>query len=186
MAQAIKHVGNVKDKKVVIAYRTIPNDPYSALVIPVEKLNPSWHDELFKVVESNNGQDANEVATVLAVRKFADGTNILSTLSRAGFLVKVDTKDITITPTPQRETWISLDKLNEEIAKQRGVEISELAIKPDSEQDEEGDKKTIAKNYRARADQLYKEVVSLRRRADEMDPPADSKKATSTRKKVDA
>lgn len=186
MAQAIKHVGNVNGKKVVVAYRTLPGDPYSALVIPVEKLNPSWHDELFKVVESNNGQDAQEVATVLAVRKFADGSNILSALSRSNYLVKVETKEITITPTPQRESWINLDKLNEEIASQRGVDVSELAIKPESEPDEESNKMTIAKNYRQRADALYKEVVSLRRRADEMDPPAEPKKASSTRKKVDA
>jgi len=184
MATAIKHVGNYNGKKVVIAYKTLPGDPYSALVIPVERLNPSYHDDVFKVVESNNGQEAFEIATVLAVRQFSDGSNILATLSRSGNLVKVPTADITMTPTPQKETWITLDKLNEEIANQKGVAVSELAIKPEETDTSETSKKTIAKNYRARADALYKEVVDLRRRADEIDPA--EKKTTSTRKKVDA
>ena len=101
-------------------------------------------------------------------------------------LVKVETKDVTVTPTPQKETWITLDKLNEQIAEQRGVSISELAVKEESNEDTALTKKDTARNYRNRADTLYKEVIELRRRADEIDPPATTKKATSKKDTVDA
>jgi len=186
MAQQVKHVGNMGDKKVVIAYRTIPNDPFSALVIPAERLPAFYHDELFKVVESQVGQEAYELATVLAPKKFTDGNNMLYTLSQQGFLKKVKTEDVTVTPTPVKDTWLTLDKLNEEIAKQRGVDISELAVSDETQPtDTIANKKDMARNYRNRADQLYKEVLELRRRADDIDPPAETKK-TSKAKAVDA
>ncbi len=187
MATHVKHVGNYDGKKVVIAYKTIPSDPHSALVIPAERLNAYYHDELFKVVESPIGQESYELATVLAPKKFSDGNNMLFTLSKAGFLVKVPTEKVTVTPTPVKETWLSLSKLNEEIAKQRGVTVAELAIEDDTAyKGEEGaGDKEIAKNYRKRADAMYKEVVNLRRRADDMDPPVTAKKA-STKAKTDA
>jgi len=186
MATQVKHVGNIGDKKVVIAYRTIPGDPFSALVIPAEKLPAMYHDELFKVVESNAGQTADELANVLAPKKFGDGNNMLYTLSQQGFLQKVDTKTVTVTPTPVKDNWIQLDQLNEEIAKQRGVDISELAVQDETQPTDTAEfKAQMAGNYRKRADQLYKEVLDLRRRADEIDPPAEPKKSSKA-KAVDA
>ena len=186
MATQVKHVGNFAGKKVVLAYRTLPNEPLNALVIPTERLTASYHDELFKVVESQNGQDAFELATVLAPKKFADGNNMLVTLAQQNLLVKVETKDVTVTPSPQKETWLPLDKLNEQIAEQRGVSISDLAVKEESNEDTALTKKDTARNYRNRADTLYKEVIELRRRADEIDPPATTKKSTSKKDTVDA
>jgi len=179
MATQVKHVGNFAGKKVVLAYRTLPNEPLNALVIPTERLTASYHDELFKVVESQNGQDAFELATVLAPKKFADGNNMLVTLAQQNLLVKVETKDVTVTPSPQKETWLPLDKLNEQIAEQRGVSISDLAVKEESNEDTALTKKDTARNYRNRADTLYKEVIELRRRADDIDPPVTSSKKTS-------
>ena len=176
MAQPVKHVGEYKGKKVVIAYRTVPNEETNALVIPTERLNPSYHDELFSVVDSQQAQDAYEIATVLAVRKFSDGNNMLSTMHTGGNLVKVPTAEVTVTPTPNKSTWLSLSDLNQQIADQRGVTISELSIKAENNTDPALTDKDIARNYRAQADRLYKEVLDLRRRADEIDSP---KKSTS-------
>ena len=179
---AIKHVGNHNGSKVVIAYRTLPGDPYSALVIHTARLTGSYHDELFSVVDSPAGQDAFELATVLSVRKFSDGTAMLATLHRTGNLQKVPTAEITMTPTPSRDSYIKLDDLNLQIAQQKGVALEDLAIKekgPSDDEKEAGSKKTIASNYRKRADALYQEMVDLRRRADELDPPATAKKTAS-------
>ena len=48
-----KHVGRIKSngRKVVVAYRTLPGDPYSALVIQTESLSADQHDSLIRLVE---------------------------------------------------------------------------------------------------------------------------------------
>ena len=189
---AIKHVGAIDDKKVVVAYRTLPGDPYSALVVPTASLSQTYHDELFTVVDSKNAQDAYELATVLAVRKFSDGYSMLGALHNTGKLKKVPTSSVTMQPGPQRESWIKLDELNKIIAEQRGVSIDELAV---TETGEPGKTDTVttaststdgilsdddlAKQYRAQADSLYKEVQELRKKADDLSPKKATAKKTA-------
>ena len=54
----LKHVGRVvaTGKKCLIAYRTLPGDAYSCLIVPTENLPDSYHDALINLVESNAGQ----------------------------------------------------------------------------------------------------------------------------------
>jgi len=189
---AIKHVGTSTDnKKVVIAYRTLPGDPHHALVIPTASLSQSYHDELFTVVDSSAGQDAYELATVLAVRKFSDGSSMLGSLHNAGKLKRVPTSSITMQPGPQRESWVQLDELNKIIAEQKGVGIDELAV---TETGQPGKTSTVentasnegvlsdedlATQYRNQADVLYKEVQELRKKADELTPKKSTVKKTA-------
>ena len=57
----IKHVGKLKNgAKVVVAFRTIPNEPESALVVPTSPLSQSYHDELFQIIDDPSGQQAFE------------------------------------------------------------------------------------------------------------------------------
>ena len=191
---AIKHVGAIDDKKVVVAYRTLPGDPYSALVIPTASLSQTYHDELFTVVDSKNAQDAYELATVLSVRKFSDGYSMLGALHRTGKLKKVPTSSVTMQPGPQRESWVQLDELNKIIAEQKGVGIDELALTSNGEPgktDATASTSTdgvlsdddLAQQYRAQADSLYKEVQELRKKADELSPKKSTAKKTA---KIDA
>lgn len=191
---AIKHVGAINDKKVVVAYRTLPGDPYSALVIPTASLSQTYHDELFTVVDSKNAQDAYELATVLSVRKFSDGYSMLGALHRTGKLKKVPTSSVTMQPGPQRESWVKLDELNKIIAEQKGVGIDELALTSNGEPgktDATASTSTdgvlsdddLAQQYRAQADSLYKEVQELRKKADELSPKKTTAKKTA---KIDA
>lgn len=187
---AIKHVGAIGDKKVVIAYRTLPGDANSALVIPTASLSQTYHDELFTVVDSSQGQDAYELATILAIRKFSDGTSMLGALHQTGKLKKVETNTVTMQPGPQRESWVQLDELNKIIAEQKGVSIDELAITENGEPgktevqnvaevQEAGDvlsDEDLAKQYRSQADILYKEVQELRKKADELSPKKSTAK----------
>ena len=184
---AIKHVGVIGDKKVVIAYRTLPGDSAHALVIPTASLSQTYHDELFTVVESNAGQSAYELATVLAVRKFSDGTSMLGSLHNSGKLKRVGTDTVTMQPGPQRESWVQLDELNKIIAEQKGVSIDELAV---TETGEPGATKAqtnesvltdedLATQYRTQADQLYKEVQELRKKADDLSPKKTTAKKTA-------
>jgi len=188
---AIKHVGAIDDKKVVVAYRTLPGDPHSALVIPTASLSQTYHDELFTVVDSKNAQDAYELATVLSVRKFSDGYSMLGALHQTGKLKKVPTSSVTMQPGPQKESWVKLDELNKIIAEQKGISIDELAITASGEPGKTDTVATdgvlsdddLAQQYRAQADSLYKEVQELRKKADELSPKKTTAKKTA---KIDA
>lgn len=186
---AIKHVGFVGDqKKVVVVYRTLPGDSSSALITYTGSLNQSYHDDLFSIVDSTSGQQANELAEVLSTRKFSDGNTMLSTLHTTGKLTKVKTSDVTMTPGPQKEGWIKLDELNKIIAEQKGVSVDDLAVQPSSGEVVNEVKEPIlsdedlAAQYRSQADALYKEVQQLRKQADELSP----KKSTAKSAKTDA
>lgn len=125
----IKHVGRIRTNKrrAIVAYRTIPGDPYSALVVLTEALPADEHDSLMKLVESATGQQANELADAMSRAWLPDGRNMLAGFHRTGQLKKVATKDIEMTPNSQ--TTIVLSELNELIAQQKGVSIEDLAVK---------------------------------------------------------
>jgi ABC-type sulfate/molybdate transport systems ATPase subunit len=194
----MKHVGKMKNNgaRIVIAYRTIPGDPLSALVVGTNQLQDSYHDSLMSLVESDTGQQADELADVMAVRRFPDGSNMLQFVHANGMLQKVPTAGVII--TPDNKTSIPLDELNNVIAEQKGVTLEQLAIKDGSNSTVPTiSEKVSAKSstdevvietsksevdlspteMRSRADALYKEAAKLRKTADEIDPPK-SKKAT--------
>lgn len=185
----MKHVGKMKNNsaRVVVVYRTLPGDHLSALVVGTQGLIDSHHDALMSLIESDSGQQANELADLLSVRKFPDGSNMLGFLHSNGHLKKVPTNMVIMTPNTQ--TNIPLPELNELIAKQRGVSVEELAVSDGSAKDEqrkEEVKKPVVveetQNFnlspaemRSRADALYKEAARLRKEADLLDPPKKKK-----------
>ena len=194
----MKHVGKMKNNgaRIVIAYRTIPGDPLSALVVGTNQLQGSYHDSLMSLLESDTGQQADELADVMAVRRFPDGSNMLQFVHANGMLQKVPTAGVII--TPDNKTSIPLDELNNVIAEQKGVTLEQLAIKDGSNSTvptigEKASAKSATEEVvietskaevdlsptemRSRADALYKEAAKLRKTADELDPPK-SKKAT--------
>lgn len=198
----MKHVGKMKNNsaRVVIVYRTLPGDPHSALVVGTQGLGDSYHDTLMTIVESESGQQANELADVLAVRRFPDGSNMLGYLHANGHLIKVKTTQVNVTPDSQ--TTIPLNELNELVAKQKGVSIEDLAVNDGSQQTKDKKKREAKKivtedetpkvtetfemspsELRSRADALFKQAQVLRKQADELDPP--KKKATTARAKVE-
>jgi hypothetical protein len=180
--------------RVAVVYRTLPGDPYSALVVGTNALDESYHNALISVIEDPSGQQANELADILAVRNFPDGSNMLVYLHTGGHLKKVPTNNVLITPSPNQS--IQLDELNVLIAEQKGVSIDELAVNdgtPKKVDDvtkttsvsvnagEEVVEQTLEKSkapetltpaqLRSKADKLFKEAQLLRKQADEIDPP---------------
>jgi len=196
----MKHVGKMKNNgaKVVVAYRTIPGDATSALVIGTQQLQDSYHDSLMSLVESDSGQQADELADVMAVRRFPDGSNMLQYVHTNGMMKKVPTAGVLI--TPDNKTTIPLDELNNIIATQKGVPLEQLAIKDGSnstiptisetakkdatevvaESTDTGAFNLSPAEMRSRADALYKEAAKLRKSADELDPPKSKKTTTET------
>lgn len=199
----MKHVGKMKNNgaKVVIAYRTIPGDPYSALVVGTGNLGDSYHDALMSMVESDAGQQADEVADVMAVRRFPDGSNMLQYVHANGLLKKVPTDGVLV--TPDAKTSVPLNELNQLIAQQKGIKLEELSIKEGSNatvptiadnkaetpkvettevvgEGEKGNFELSPTEMRSRADALYKEAAKLRKQADELDPPKSKKAVKET------
>lgn len=176
--------------KVAVVYRTLPGEAFHALVVGTSSLQASYHDALMSLIQSENGQGANELADILAVRKFPDGSNMLEYLHVKGFLKKVPTDGVLMTPTNNDN--ISLDQLNQMMAEQKGVSVDALAITdgintnpktkkefdPTAEVTEESTEDLTPAQLRSKADALFKQAQSLRKQADTIDPPKSKKKAT--------
>lgn len=126
----LKHVGRIiaTGRKCLIAYRTLPGDAYSCLIVPTENLPDSYHDALINLVESNAGQTSHEFAEALDRTQFPDGSRMLPALHTQGRLVKVSTSQVEVTPT--NSTSIILSELNQIIADNMGIAVDELCIKP--------------------------------------------------------
>jgi hypothetical protein len=207
----MKHTGKMKNNgaKVVIAYRTLPGDPLSALVVGTNVLGDTYHDSLMTLLQTNEAQSANELADILSVRRFPDGSNMLEWFHVNGHLKKVPTNGVLVTPTPQSS--VPLDELNVIIAEQKGVKLEDLAVTDGTVKDESkplikeeivvsdivvpetkkavvvettdeiSDPVLVAKSYRSKADKLAKDAANFRRMADAIDPPkAKESKAKKT------
>jgi hypothetical protein len=106
----IKHVGKHNQKRVGIVYRTVPDEEHMALVVYADSMPSMVHDEVMKVIESEVGQNAKELADALFRTTMADGTNCLTTLHKGGWLKKVPCNQVIVTPTAK--STCRLDELN--------------------------------------------------------------------------
>jgi hypothetical protein len=152
--QQLKHVGRIKasGKKVLVAYRTLPGDAYSALVVPTENLPDEMHNAIINLVESATAQEAYEFAEALDRTQFPDGSRMLPHLHSTGRLVKVGTDQVEMMPT--LSTSILLSELNQIIAEQRGIAVDGLCISPSSND------KTEIKEV-AQVNEMPKETASI-------------------------
>jgi hypothetical protein len=106
----IKHVGKHNQRRVAIVYRTVPDEDHMALVVYADAMPMMVHDEVMKVIESDVGQNAKELADALFRTTMADGTNCLTTLHKGGWLKKVPCNQVIVTPTSK--STCRLDELN--------------------------------------------------------------------------
>ena len=205
----LKHVGRVRatGKKCVVAYRTLPGESNSCLIVPTESLPDAYHDAVINLVESAAGQSAYEFAEAMARTTFPDGSTMLAALHTQRRLVKVLTSEIEMTPVPA--VAILLSELNQIIAEQRGVVVDELSIAPGpdrankpvpqsdpvktssasvnepevtepvAEPASDADPDSAAKFYRSQADKLAKQAAEFRRKAEELAPTKKKVKETT-------
>lgn len=106
----IKHVGKHNNKKIVLLWRKVPNEAHMALLCYSDTLPRLIHDELMRALESPIGQNAKDFSDVLFRTTMADGRNALEVLHREGFIKKVPTSQVLITPTAKSS--VRLDELN--------------------------------------------------------------------------
>lgn len=191
----LKHVGRMvkTQRRVVVAYKVVPGEPENCIVIPTESLTADEHDSLMKVVESPSGQDANELATVLARSVLPDGRPMLAAFYSTGKMIKESS--VSVEMLPNRSTSILLSELNELIAQQMGVSVEDLAIRSETATSTAKKNKVeettsvlptdivedtvvqipltsedLAKQMRSHADAMFKEAKRLREEAESLSP----------------
>lgn len=120
----IKHVGKHGDRKVAIIFREIPGEEHMCLVVYPDTLPVAMHDSLMKVIESDVGQSAENLGDALFRSMFPDGRPMLQTLHEERIMKKVQTKQITVTPTAT--SHVNLEEMNRII---REMKMGEEAVK---------------------------------------------------------
>lgn len=110
MAQFLRHIGKVGDRKVAVIFRQIPGEEHMALVVYPQVLNRNIHDPLMSAIESPSGQSAKDLGDQLNRSYTMDGKIILQVLHVEGMMKKIQTDQVVM--TPQSNTTIRLSELN--------------------------------------------------------------------------
>jgi len=106
----LRHVGKHGDRKVAIIFREVPGEPHMCLVTYPEVLNQNIHDPLMQCIESDIGQNSEDLALALNRSYTKDGQIILQKLHAEGMLKKIRTELVVMTPQPGVQ--IKLHELN--------------------------------------------------------------------------
>ena len=125
-----RHVGKHGDRKVAVIFREVPGEPHMCLVTYTETINKNIHDSLIRCIESDIGQNSENLADALNRSYTQDGRPILQVLHIEGQLKKVNTEQIVMTPAPN--TRIKLNDLNKILDE---MKLGEDAVKRMAELD---------------------------------------------------
>jgi hypothetical protein len=106
----LRHVGKHGDRKVAVVFREVPGEPHMALVVYTELLNQNIHDPMMACIESDAGQNSENLADALNRSYTKDGQVILQKLHAEGMLKKIQTEYVVMTPQPSVQ--IKLNELN--------------------------------------------------------------------------
>jgi hypothetical protein len=126
----IKHVGKHGDRKVLVLYRQVPGEDHMCLVIYPDTLLAHWQDAIQKVVESDPGQQAEELADALHRSFLPDGRAILQTLHNERMIKKIRCSEVIM--TPRGDSKIRLDELNKMLNE---MKLGEAAVRKMAEND---------------------------------------------------
>ncbi len=205
MAKFLKHVGRIAntDRRCVVAFRELPDDPDNCLIIDTDALPDRFHDGVMTAVENTTAQETVEFYKYLERNSFIDGSNMLTALHNKGWLVKQPTDNVIMLPAP--EQTIKLKELNEQLRglgfsvytsedkapkKEPAQEVVENItpnVPPVTGQPEQVGQvlqnEDLAKNFLRQAETMMKEVENLKKQAYEMDPSLKPKRG---RKKANA
>ena len=182
----MKHVGTYGGKPCVIVFRELPEDNDSALIVSSNSLEGQLHDDVMSVIDSHEGQSAQDISEVLHRRMLSDDENMLSALHARGKLQKVPVSMVQLTPAPNQS--VPLGDINKEIRKitegtNPPLKTDAPSINSEPAQPASGNNEDIAKNLLTQASLLEQDAKSLvedaerkRNEAYEMDPSLRPKK----------
>jgi hypothetical protein len=126
----IKHVGKHGDRKVLVLFRQVPGEDHMCLVIYPDTMLAHWQDAIQKVVESDIGQQADELADALHRSFLPDGRPVLQTLHQERMIKKIRSGDVIM--TPRTDSKIRLDELNKMLNE---MKLGNEAVKKMAEND---------------------------------------------------
>lgn len=122
MSKFTKHVGQDHlGNKLVIVFRELPDDPDNSLVVYSNTLPEMYHDQLFRVIDSDEAQQVVDLFEILTRRSFGDGMVMLNALHSKGLLRKMPVDKLTVTPMPNRTA--SLREVNNQIRASKGQAV---------------------------------------------------------------
>jgi len=106
----IKHLGKHGERKVAIMFREVPDEEHMCLVVYPQNMNMQLSNDFMKALESVEAQQAESLGDAMHSKMFSDGSAILQRCHREGWIKKVRTNDIVVTPTATSN--VRLDELN--------------------------------------------------------------------------
>jgi hypothetical protein len=167
MANFLKHVGQTIDtnKKCVVVFRSLPDEPDQCLIVETEALPPVYHDYLIEAVESPNAQQEMDFYNYAGRSNFQDGSNMLQALHKYGLLRKRNVDQIEMLPTPG--VVINLRELNNQLSQLNGEQAQAQANTKQAGVLSDSD---IANQMRSQAAFFLKEAKRLSGEADKLDP----------------
>lgn len=127
----IKHIGKHNDRKVAVVFKQIPDEEHMALVVYPGLLPAEWETAIMRVIESPEGQEANELGDVLHRNLLPNGNPILESLHKEGMIKKVQASQVIMTPAAS--STIRLDELNKILTE---MEQGENAVRKLAEMDQ--------------------------------------------------
>lgn len=153
-----KHHGILEktSTKIIVVFRTIPNDADYSLVVQLDELPTEWRDALVHAADSVEGQNTTDLYTVLEHKKLYTGAGLLPSLHTNGYLRKIPVKKIIMTPI--KGHMVPLSVINSAIDKRVGTGENEVEVAINKE---------VAKDAKAIADQLLLEASELEKLAQE-------------------
>lgn len=106
----LKHIGKHNNRKVAVIFHKVPDEEHMCLIVYSDVLPRLIHDEVMKTLESPVGQQVGDLGEALHRALLADGRNALEVIHKEGFMKKIQTSQVIMTPTAS--TQIRLDELN--------------------------------------------------------------------------
>jgi hypothetical protein len=187
----LRHVGKNGDRKVAVIFREVPGEPHMCLVTYTETLNQHIHDPLIQCIDSDIGQNSENLADALNRTYTKDGRPILQVLHAEGQLKKAQTSLIIMTPAPNVKIRLSelntmLDEMKQgeaavkkmaDLDNSRGIQDpADVARRMRGDQnttpikaaDGALDDNSIADNLRNQADRMVREAKGLMAEAERM------------------
>jgi hypothetical protein len=122
---SLKHVGRVKNtgRRCVVVFREMYNDKghvvdeNNCLVFESESLPDAEHQDLMRIVESEQSQNTGDLFNILNRARLGTGATALSWLAQTRRLRKYPTNNIEM--TPDSRTVIGLDTINKIVKMQK-------------------------------------------------------------------
>ena len=204
MAQ-LKHVGTHNNKKCVVLFRKTPGEDHMALVVYSDQMPSLVHDAVMEAVNSDVGQQEENLAEALQRKTMPDGRIALQVLHAEGYIKKVQTNQVIMTPNAKSN--VRLDELNSIIDRlkeggdaaaelkeldqnagmvspqPRGRDVGEPQI-AEQTQTQTLDDSTLANNLLNQAKGYEDEAAKLREQAYDLNPDLKPRRGRPAKKTV--